>query len=315
MANQNGQTSPVVSRYIVTAAANEVSPTGFGAGDSPTMLRKLSSLFAALAQGAFASKVWLSYKPVAALATVTTTHTGDETAADTLTVAGSAITFESSAAVGASNQVNIASGTAGTSISGASPALTATALSFFVNINGDGPQAVYIDDAGTHTGAAVAAKIQTAIRALTPFNALNAVAYSSATCAYTTVYTITSGVKGNNSTVAVTGAGASSLKLGVNAGGVEAAGTYTTNNGIAALINGQTLAAGFTTSSATWAGICTAYACGDVLTLTAAIPGTIGNGLALAVSSTGTKMVITHAWGTATAGTEGTAATFKSGIA
>ncbi len=314
MANQNGQTSPVVSRYIVTAAANEVSPTGFGAGDSPTMLRKLSSLFAALAQGAFASKVWLSYKPVAALATVTTTHTGDETAADTLTVAGSAITFESSAAVGASNQVNIASGTAGTSISGASPALTATALSFQIYTR-VAAGTVYIDDAGTHTGAAVAAKIQTAIRALTPFNALNAVAYSSATCAYTTVYTITSGVKGNNSTVAVTGAGASSLKLGVNAGGVEAAGTYTTNNGIAALINGQTLAAGFTTSSATWAGICTAYACGDVLTLTAAIPGTIGNGLALAVSSTGTKMVITHAWGTATAGTEGTAATFKSGIA
>ncbi len=314
MANQNGQTSPVVSRYIVTAAANEVSPTGFGKGDAPTILRKLSSLFGGLAQGSYASRLDLAYKPIAALATVTTTHTGDETASDTLTVAGTAITFESSAAAGASNQVNIASGTAGTSISAASPALTATALTFSVNINGDGPQAIYVDDAGTHTGAAVAAKIQTAIRALTPFNALNAVAYSSATCAYTSVYTITSGVKGNNSTVAVTGAGAATLKLGVNAGGTEAAGTYTTNNGIAALINGQTLAAGFTTSSTTWAGICTAYACGDVLTLTAYVPGTIGNGLALAVSSTGTKMVLTHVWGAATAGTEGTQAVFKQGL-
>ncbi len=308
-----GQTAPVVSRYLVTAAANEVSPTGFKAGDAPTILRKLSSLFGALAQGAYASSLQLAYKPIAALATVTTTHTGDETAADTLTVAGIAITMESSAAVGASNQVNIASGTAGTSTSGASPALTATALQFFVNINGDGPQQVYIDDAGTHTGAQIAAKIQTAIRALTPFNALNAVAYSSATCTYGSTYVITAGVKGLSS-VAVTGAGAATLKLGAFNGGTEAVGTFSTNNAIAALINGQTLTGGFTTKSTSFAGICTAFACGDILTLTAAIPGTIGNGLALAVSSTGTKMVITHAWGTATAGTEGTAATFKMGI-
>ncbi len=315
MANQNGQTSPVVSRYIVSAAANEVSPTGFGKGDAPTILRKLSSMFGALAQGAYASKTYLAYKPIAALATVTTTATGDETADDTLTVANLIITMKASAAAGASKQVNIASGTAGTSTSGASPALTATALSFFVNINGDGPQAIYVDDAGTHTGAAVAAVIQTAIRALTPFNALNAVAYSAATCTYGSTYIITSGVKGNNSTVAVTGSGASSLKLGAFNGGAEAAGTYTTNNGIAALINGQTLAAGFTTSSTAWNGICTAFVCGNVLTLTATVPGTVGNGLALAVSSTGTKMVLTNVWGAATAGTEGTAATYSSGIA
>ena len=308
-----GQTAPVVSRYIVTAAANEVSPTGFGKGDAPTMLRKLSSFFGAIAQGAYASSLSMAYKPIAALATVTTTHTGDETNADTLTVAGITITMETSGAAGASNQVNIASGTAGTSTSGASPALTATALQFFVNINGDGPQNIYIDDAGTHTGAQIAAKIQTAIRALTPFNALNAVAYSSATCTYGSTYVITAGAKGLSSVV-ITGSGAATLKLGVFNGGTEAVGTFSTNNAIAALINGQTLTSGFTTKSTSFAGICTAFACGDILTLTAAIPGTIGNGLALAVSSTGTKMVITHAWGTATAGTEGTAATFKMGI-
>ncbi len=314
MGNQNGQTSPVVSRYIVTAAANEVSPTGFGKGDAPTMLRKLSSLFGALSQGAYASKLDLAYKPIAALATVTTTHTGDETANDTLTVGNLIITFKSSAAAGASKQVNIASGSAGTSTSGASPALTATALTFFVNINGDGPQPIYLDDAGTHTGNAVAAAIQVAIRALTPFNALNAVAYSSATCTYGSTYVITSGAKGSNSTVAVTGAGAATLKLGAFNGGVEAAGTYTTNNGIVSLINGQVNASGFTTSSAAWAGMCTAYACGDVLTLTAYVPGTMGNGLDLEVSSTGTKMVLTHVWGAATAGTEGTQKVFSQGI-
>ncbi len=315
MGNQNGQTSPVVSRYIVTAAANEVSPTGFGKGDAPTILRKLSSMFGALSQGAYSSKLNLAYKPIAALATVTTTATGDETDSDTLTVGNLIITMKSSGAAAASKQVNIASGTAGTSTSGATPALTATNLTFFVNIDGDGPQPILVDDAGTHTGAAIAAKIQTAIRALTPFNALNAVAYSAATCTYGSTYIITSGVKGNNSTVAVTGSGAATLKLGAFNGGVEAAGTYTTNNGIAALINGQTLAAGFTTSSSAWSGICTAYASGNVLTLTATVPGTVGNGLALAVSSTGTKMVLTNVWGAATAGTEGTSATFNSGIA
>ncbi len=307
------QTAPVVSRYIVTAAANEVSPTGFGKGDAPTILRKLSSMFGALAQGAYASSLKLSYKPISALATVTTTATGDETADDTLTVGNLIITMKASGAAAASKQVNIASGTAGTSTSGASPALTATALRFFVNINGDGAQSVYIDDAGTHTGAQIAAKIQTAIRALTAINSLNAAAYSAATCTYGSTYIITSGVKGL-STVVVTGSGASTLKLGVFNGGVEATGTFSTNNAIAALINGTTLTGGFTTSSTAWNGICTAFVCGNVLTLTATIPGTVGNGLALSVSSTGTKMVLTNVWGADTAGTEGTSGTFSQGI-
>jgi hypothetical protein len=297
------QTTPIVSRYLVTAASNEVSPTGFGKGDAPTILRKISSLFGAIAQGAYAGKVAMSYKPVAAQATVNTT-TGSETANDTLTVCGSAITLKSSGA-NTTNQANIAAGTAGTSTSGSSPALTATALVFQVNINGDGAQTIIVDDAGTHTGAQVAAKIQTAIRALTPFNTLNAVAYSSATCTYGSTYVITSGAVGSNSSVVVTGAGAASLKLGVYNGGTEAVGTASTLNNIATTINLATNA---------WNGICTAFVCGQNLTLTCAIPGTVGNGLALSVSSTGSVMTISHAWGALVAGTEGTAATFKMGV-
>ena len=307
----------VLNRWILKADTNGVSPTGFTKNaDAPTMYRKVADLLERCGQGAAASSLWVSLSPVAALATVTTTHTGDETASDTLTVGNIVITMESSAAAGASNQVNIASGTAGTSASAATPALTATALRINVNINGDGAQGIFIDDAGTHTGAQIAAKIQTAIRALTPFNALNAVAYSSATCAYTSVYTITAGVKGLSSVVVTPvpgNAGATNLKLGVLQGGTEAVGTFSTNNAIAALINGQTLTGGFTTSSTSFNGICTAFACGDILTLTAAIGGTMGNGLALAVSSTGTKMVLTHLWGAATAGTEGTSAKYSLG--
>ena len=297
------QTAPVVSRYILTVAANEVSPTGFGKGDAPTIFRKISSLFGGCAQGAFASNLQLAYKPVYSQATVNTT-TGSETANDTLTPCGSAITLKSSGA-NTTNQANIAAGTAGTSTSGATPALTATALTFMVNINGDGAQPIIVDDAGTHTGAQIAAKIQTAIRALTPFNTLNAVAFSSATCTYGSTYVITSGAKGKGSTVVVSGNGAASLKLGIDNGGTEAAGTASTLDNIAKVINLSTNA---------WAGICTAFVCGQNLTLTAAIPGTIGNGLSLAASSTGSTMTISHAWGALVAGTEGTAATFKMGL-
>ncbi len=303
----------VINRVVVTTDSNGVSPTGFNKADSSTMFRKIASLFGSVAGGGVNGNMTLAHKPIAALATVTTTHTGDETADDTLTVGNLVITMKASSAAASGKEVNILSGTAGTSVSGASPALTATALSFFININGDGPQLVYIDDAGTHTGAQVAAKIQTAIRALVPFNALNAAAFSAATCAYTSVYTITAGVKGL-STVVVTGPGAATLKLGVLNGGTEATGTLSTNNGIAALINGVALAGAFTGSSSAFNGICTAVAVGDVLTLTAGIPGTVGNGLALAVSSTGTKMVLTHLWGAATAGTEGTAQVYKVGM-
>ena len=315
----------VIQRWVLKTDTNGVSPTGSKSPfDSPTIMRKASEELGRAAQGACRANLSLALSPVAALATVTTTATGQETSGDTLTVANSVITFETSGAAASSNQVNIATGSAGTSTSGANPATTtgAGAVSFYININGDGAQLVSVKGA---SGAAIATALQVSIRALTPFNALNAVAYSSATVSYGSTYVITSGVKGLSSSVVVSAnppgissaagtTGAALLKLGILNGGTEAIGTYTTNDGIVALINGQTLASGFTTSSTTWAGICTAYACGNVLTLTASIPGTMGNGLALAVSSTGSVMVLTHVWGAATAGTEGTSGVFAMGL-
>lgn len=311
-----------LNRLVFKANMNEVSPTGYGKGDSPTILRKVSDMFGRASQGAAASNLVLSYNPVYALATVTTTN-GSETSGDTLTVGNLVITLETSGAVGSSKQVNIATGTAGTSTGKATGAITTAPstsnLAIMISINGDGPQICYFNDAGTHTGAGVAAGLQTAIRALTPINALNAVAYSSATVSYTTThYLVTSGVKGNNSTVQITSApgntGAAGLELGILNGGTEAVGTFTTLNGIAALINGVTLTGAFTGSSTAFNGIATAFVAGNVMTLTAGLPGTVGNGLALSVSSTGSTMTLTHVWGAATAGTEGTIGTFKSGL-
>lgn len=297
----------VINRVVVTTDSNGVSPTGFNKADSGTMFRKISSLFGAVAGGGHNGNMVLSFAPIASRANVTAAA-GTETANDTLTVANTAITLKSSGALAASNQANIATGTAGTSTGGASPAVTTSGavLSFYVNVNGDGAQLINISGA---TGAAIASAIQVAIRALTAKTVGNGTALSSATCAYTTVYTITSGAKGSNSSVVVTGTGASTLKLGVFNGGAEAVGTATTMNNIAGLINGTTAS-----SPDSWNGICSALACGNVLTLTATIPGTVGNGLALAVSSTGTVMTITNAFGSLTAGTEGTKQTYKVGL-
>lgn len=99
------QTAPKLSRYVVSAAANEVSPTGFGKGDAPTILRKLSSFFGALAQGSYASNLKMAYNCVAAQATITVGGTG--TNGDTLTLLGIVITMETSGASPASNQINI----------------------------------------------------------------------------------------------------------------------------------------------------------------------------------------------------------------
>lgn len=125
-----------------------------------------------------------------------------------------------------------AASSAGKSVSGATPATTATALTFSVNVSGDGAQSIVVDDGGTHTGAAVAAAIQVAIRALTANSAFNQAAITTATCVYTTVYTITSGsiaATGAPSSVVVTGAGAATLKLGAGNGGTETAGTNANN--------------------------------------------------------------------------------------
>lgn len=125
-----------------------------------------------------------------------------------------------------------AASSAGTSVSGAAPATTATALTFSVNVNGDGAQSITVDDAGTHTGAQIASVMQTQIRALTANSEFNQAAINAVTVVYTTVYTVTSGSiakTGAPSSVVITGAGASTLKLGVANGGTEAAGTNANN--------------------------------------------------------------------------------------
>lgn len=65
-------------------------------------------------------------------------------------------------------------------------------------------------------------------------------------------------------------------------------------------------------AASSWAGICTAANVAGVITFTASIPGTIGNGLALAKSST--ALTLTNAWGASVAGSEGTVKTFASGL-
>lgn len=125
-----------------------------------------------------------------------------------------------------------ATSTTGNSVSGSTPAITATTLTFSVNVNGDGAQSISVDDGGTHTGAHIAAVMQAAIRALTANSAFNQAAINNVTVVYTTVYTITSGTISYiavPSSVVVTGAGASTLKLGVANGGTEAVGTEGNN--------------------------------------------------------------------------------------
>lgn len=97
--------------------------------------------------------------------------------------------------------------------------------------------------------------------------------------------------------------GAASSNNEINIGGSVTA----LMNQVTALVNGT--ASG---SPNSWAGICSAGNVAGVLTLTASIPGTIGNGLALAISSS--ALTITNVWGNLTAGTEGTSGTFSLGL-
>jgi phage tail sheath gpL-like len=96
-------------------------------------------------------------------------------------------------------------------------------------------------------------------------------------------------------TIVASGATGNQVNVGTAGTGVDLAAS------IAALVN----------SSSSFAGICTASAASGVITLTAAIPGTIGNGMALAKSSS--ALALTHLWGASVAGSEGTAAVFSIG--
>lgn len=109
-------------------------------------------------------------------------------------------------------------------------------------------------------------------------------------------------------TLVTSGAAAASnqVNLGATGNGFDIA-TW-----IAALINGTNIAAGFTGVSTSFNGICTASAnAAGVITLTAFMPGTIGNGLALSKSSS--IIALTNLWGASIAGTEGTYAVFQLG--
>lgn len=101
------QAAPVLNRYVVSAAfkSADISPTGFGKGDAPTMLRRICDFFGDLAQGAYASNLKMAYNCVAATGTITVTGTG--TNGDTLTLLGTVITMVTSGALPASNQINI----------------------------------------------------------------------------------------------------------------------------------------------------------------------------------------------------------------
>ena len=101
--------TPTLNRYVVSAnfKSPDISPTGFGKGDAPTILRKISNFLGALAQGAYTSNLKMAYNCIASQATITIT--GNGTNGDTLVIAGKTITIVTSGALPASNQVNIGS--------------------------------------------------------------------------------------------------------------------------------------------------------------------------------------------------------------
>jgi hypothetical protein len=97
--------------------------------------------------------------------------------------------------------------TAGTLASGAAPSTNPPAdrRKLNINLNGDGPKEITIPST-PNSGAAIAAAIQTAVRALTPTNPTNQGAYNGFTAAFTggNTYLLTSGAAGATSSVAVT---------------------------------------------------------------------------------------------------------------
>jgi hypothetical protein len=127
--------------------------------------------------------------------------------------------------------------------------------------------------------------------------------------AQATVTATNTGTNGDTLTIAgivitMKTSGANAANNEINIGGSVTA----LMNQVTGLVNGTTAS-----SPNSWAGICTASNVAGVLTLTAYIPGNIGNGLALAKSST--SLTLTNAWGGSVVGTEGTSATYSLGIA
>ncbi len=119
-----------------------------------------------------------------------------------------------------------AQGTAGTHVSGATPATDITGLttpSFKISADGD-PEfhTVTLDHAGKGTGAEIAAEMEGKIQALGGI-------YATITVGYDSVYTITSGTKGTGSKIRIADGDennvADDLKIGTTNGGTNNDGT------------------------------------------------------------------------------------------
>jgi phage tail sheath protein FI len=129
--------------------------------------------------------------------------------------------------------------TAGRSRSGDNPSINPPAdrRKLNINLNSDGPQEITLPSEAS-TGAAIAASIQAAVRALTANDPARQPAYAGFTATFQTpaapaapFYELTSGTTGPSSSVVVTnatvllGIGATLLGLGASHGGTETAGT------------------------------------------------------------------------------------------
>lgn len=130
---------------------------------------------------------------------------------------------------GAGNQTATFNFAAGRSVSGASPSLDISAgvdNKFAISVRGDAAEEVTLTLAGLNSGAAIAAHMQTQIRALGGNKAAVTVDYDSTVAGK---YAILDSVLGTSSTVVITRAAGNNvteeLKIGTADGGAETAGT------------------------------------------------------------------------------------------
>lgn len=224
--------------------------------------------------------------------------------------------------------------TAGTSRSAGNPQINPPAESrlLTVNLDGDGPRQVAIPPAAS-TGAAVAAAIQAAVRALTALTAANQPAYAGFTCTFQTpaapaasFYLLTSGTTGPGSRVVVTDAVAPAPPIALPAGAkrfsitVNGDGPHTVDLGPAALADGAAIALAIRTAvrsiaplRAANAGAFAAFDCAyqntpdgsnPSLLLTSGAPGIASAVRAAAVSAPAESVARTLGLGTASGGAE-----------